>query len=144
MDDMIFPHIKRKLDDFFYDEEGSIPINKVLTIGSMIMIMGLVLSDEAFAGHRSHSSHSSHSSHGSGMYGNHRSHVSHTSHTSARYDYSSGSSNQTHSSHNNIAPDLGVVNNINAIQDDDFININDVKEAMTDIQVLPETTNVNK
>ena len=39
MSDSIFPHIKKAVEDFMYDQEGNIPRNKILTIGSMMLIL---------------------------------------------------------------------------------------------------------
>lgn len=91
--------ITKKLTDFLYEEEGNISRGKILTIGSLLLIAGLMFADDLWATHRSHSSHSSHRSHSSGS-GGHYSHVSHESHTS----HSSGSSHSSHSSssHNNL------------------------------------------
>ena len=95
MDNFQFPHIAESIDQFLNDEEGSIPRNKILTVGSMIIILGVLMAGEAFAGHRSHSSHRSHQSHSSGSGGGHESHVSHQSHESH------SSSVDRHSNHNN-------------------------------------------
>ena len=112
MAELSFPHVEQKIEDFLYDEEGNIPVGKVLTIGSMILILGLLMADDAFAAHRSHSSHSSHSSHQSGYSGGHSSHTSHASHQSSYYDAapaapssggSSAASAASHASHSNVA-----------------------------------------
>jgi len=94
MDKSIFPHIKKSIEDFVSDQEGNIPRNKVLTIGSMMLILSVLLADQAFAGHSSHRSHSSHSSHRSHSNSGHYSHSSHSSH-------SSHTSSSTHSNHSN-------------------------------------------
>ena len=103
---MIFqiPQIDKSIKDLIKDEEGSVPRSRLVTIGSMIILMGLLTSIDAYAGHsshRSHSSHSSHTSHSSSSY--HRSHVSHTSHTSSTHGSHSNShgSHASHSSHIN-------------------------------------------
>ena len=69
--DPLFPTIKKSLDDFIYDEEGNITRNKIVTIGTLVMIMSLLMYDEIFAGHRSHSSHGSHSSNTHSNHGSH-------------------------------------------------------------------------
>ena len=69
MEKALFPHIQKSVDSFLYDEEGNIPVNKVLTIGSMLLVLGYLLNQESFAAHSSHRSHSSHSSHRSGYGG---------------------------------------------------------------------------
>ena len=55
MDDKKFPKIKKSIEDFIYEEEGNIPRNKVVALGTMILVMSLLMYDEVFAGHRSHS-----------------------------------------------------------------------------------------
>ncbi|WP_320932325.1 His-Xaa-Ser repeat protein HxsA3, partial [Hungatella effluvii] len=49
MADFKFPHIQDSITNFLYDEEGNIPRNKVLTIGAMMIVLGILMSDEAFA-----------------------------------------------------------------------------------------------
>ena len=63
MSESLMPKIKKSIEDFLYEEEGNITRNRVLMIGSMMLIMGAILSIDAFAAHGSHKSHSSHSSH---------------------------------------------------------------------------------
>lgn len=101
MENTIFPHVKRVISDFLNDEEGNIPRSKVLTVGSMLIILGILLADDAFAKHSSHRSHSSHTSHSSGSSGIHSSHNSHESHTS--HTSSTGTHSNSHSSHSSAA-----------------------------------------
>jgi hypothetical protein len=75
MDKPIFPEVKKEVSNFLYDEEGNIPRNKLLSIGTTIVLMTMILSAEAYAAHSSHKSHSSHVSHSSGT-GGHSSHSS--------------------------------------------------------------------
>jgi hypothetical protein len=84
-----FPVLKRSIEDFMYEEEGNITRNKMLTIGSMVLIMGIVLSQDVFAAHSSHSSHKSHSS--SRTASSHSSHESHSSHSSSVTSSAGGS-----------------------------------------------------
>ncbi len=92
--DELFPSIKRSLENLIEDEEGNIPGKKLLALGTMIVILGSLMSMDVFAKHRSHSSHSSHSSHRSGTHGNsHSNHGSHSSHES----------HQSHTSHSNTS-----------------------------------------
>lgn len=147
MSDIIFPHIQKSIDDFLYDEEGNIPINKVLTIGSMLLILGLVMSDDAFAGHSSHRSHSSHSSHSSYSGGGHSSHASHQSSSdgySGRDASTRGStsSTQTHSSHNNVAPDIAMMNNIHIVGDNDNVDVIGASSVVKPAAALPDTTSM--
>ena len=90
MEEFKFPHITESIDQFLNDEEGSIPRNKILMIGSMLIILGVLMADEAFAGHRSHSSHVSSAS---GYHSN-------SSGGSAGY---SGGGSSSHSSGSNYA-----------------------------------------
>lgn len=107
MNDELFPKMKKEINKLIEDEEGNIPGGKLLMLGTMIVVLGSLMSIDAFADHRSHSSHKSHSSHssGSGSY-NHGSHESHQSHQSAA-DHSNHSnahsSHSSHTSHSNTA-----------------------------------------
>ena len=69
MEEHLFPEIKKSIEDFIYEEEGNITRNKVIAMGTMMLILSLMMYDEVFAAHRSHSSHSSHASHSSGSGG---------------------------------------------------------------------------
>lgn len=109
MDDSIFPHIKKSIENFVKEEDGNIPRNKILTIGSMMLVLSLLLAGDAFAGHSSHSSHKSHSSHSShkshsnsGHY-SHSSHASHSSHVSSSSHSSHSSSTHSNTSHSNTS-----------------------------------------
>lgn len=93
MNDELFPQVKKGIDAFLQDEEGNIPRSKILTVGSLMMLMGIIYGQNIYATHQSHSSHSSHVS-GSGSHSSHESHQSHQSHVSA----------STHSSHSNSSP----------------------------------------
>lgn len=104
MEEHLFLEIKKSIEDFIYEEEGNITRNKVIAMGTMMLILSLMMYDEVFAAHRSHSSHSSHASHssgsGGGIHGSHESHVSHSSHVSSSGHSSHGShSNSTYSNH---------------------------------------------
>lgn len=128
MKDDLFPTIKKSIETLIEDQEGNIPANKLLVLGTMMVVLGGILSVDAFAAHSSHRSHSSHSSHSSGTSSYHESHVSHQSHESHSsgsnyYDYNdrggtSGNanthSNSTHSSHSS-GPDItpGDVHKVN-------------------------------
>lgn len=59
------PDIQKSIEDFLLDEEGNITRNKILLMGSMMILMSLVLTTSVFAGHSSHASHASHESHSS-------------------------------------------------------------------------------
>ena len=96
----LIPKIHRQISDFLYEEEGNISRGKILTVGSLLLIAGILFSNEAFAAHRSHSSHSSHRSHSS-----HSSHKSHSSHSSGSH-YSHSSHSNSHSSHSNVLPNF--------------------------------------
>lgn len=102
----LFPEFQKSLENLIEDEEGTIPGKKLLTLGTMVIILSSLLSVDAFAGHRSHSSHTSHSSHssGSGGHGSHSSHESHQSHESHSNhgSHSNHSNHSSHSSHSNV------------------------------------------
>ena len=57
----LIPKINKKISDFLYEEEGNISRGKILTVGSLLLIAGIIFADEVYGAHRSHSSHSSHS-----------------------------------------------------------------------------------
>ena len=90
MNESLLPMLKRSIADFLYEEEGNITRNKVLTVGSMVLIMGIILSTDLFAAHGSHSSHKSHSSH--------------SSHSSSSYHSSHSSHSNTQPAHSNVVP----------------------------------------
>lgn len=100
----LFPEFQKSLENLIEDEEGTIPGKKLLTLGTMVIILSSLLSVDAFAGHRSHSSHTSHSSHssGSGGHGSHSSHESHQSHES-HSNHGSHSNHSNHSSHSSYS-----------------------------------------
>ena len=111
MNNFEFPKIPKKIEDFLTEEDGRMLRSKAVAIGSLMVVMGLLLTpDNVYAKHSSHSSHSSHGSHGSGggggnhlsSHSSHSSHVSHSSHSSADYhsnSHSSHSSAPSHTSH---------------------------------------------
>ena len=97
MENNKFPKAKKAIENFINDEDGNITRGKLLTIGSMIVILGSLLSIDVFAKHGSHSSHSStsyirghsnsHSSH-SNLHSSHSSHTSHSNtvaHSNSKY-----------------------------------------------------------
>ena len=102
--DELFPKFQKNIENLIEDEEGNIPGKKLLVLGTMMVVLGSLMSIDVFAGHRSHSSHKSHSSHsshtsGSGHY-DHLSHQSHASHVSANHlSHVSHASNPDHGSH---------------------------------------------
>lgn len=162
-DNAIFPHIKKSVETFLHDQEGNIPRNKVLTVGSMLLILGIIMADDALAAHRSHSSHSSHSSHRSGS-GGHVSHESHSSHVSGEShgnhsNHSSHSSSShsnavphsnvaphsnaaPHSSHSNTAPALSELNAIRTPADETALNLSGKLGLAAANQIPPDTTAV--
>ena len=89
----LFPKIAKSLENLIEDEEGNIPGNRLLALGTMVIVLGSLMATEVFAGHTSHSSHRSHSSHSSGSHGSHYNHESHSSHQS----------HQSHTSHSNTS-----------------------------------------
>ena len=147
MAELSFPHVEQKIEDFLYDEEGNIPVGKVLTIGSMILILGLLM--DAFAAHRSHSSHSSHQS---GYSGGHSSHTSHASHQSSYYDAapaapssggSSAASAASHASHSNVAPSAAEVQSLHAVDSGDTVHLDAAEQALQPAADVPATTSLH-
>ncbi|BCN31076.1 His-Xaa-Ser repeat protein HxsA3 [Anaeromicropila herbilytica] len=83
-----FPKINKAIEDFINDEDGNIARSKLVTIGTMLILMSAIAASEVhvLAEHGSHSSHESHSStsyiRDHSNHGSHDSHASHASHTS--------------------------------------------------------------
>ncbi len=109
-----FPEAKKRIEDFLYEEEGNIPRSKMLTLGTMVLLLTLFYASEAFAAHRSHTSHSSHKSHSSHRSGSHSSHSSSTHsnqvHDNVVVEHNSGvHNNGTHSNsfENSSGVDIG-------------------------------------
>ena len=95
-----FPVIDRSISDFLMEEEANISRKKILSVGTMLILVTLFLSTNVFAKHSSHRSHSSHSSHVSGHLSGHQSHSSHQSHEShVSSSYHSSHSSSVHSNH---------------------------------------------
>lgn len=57
-----FPDISKSISDYLYEEEGNITRNKLLMIGSLSVVLSVLFTLEADAGHGSHKSHKSHTS----------------------------------------------------------------------------------
>lgn len=97
-----FPKIKKSINDFINDEDGSTTRSKLISVGSMVLLMTIFAGIDAYAAHSSHKSHSSHSS--TSYNRGHVSHTSHTSHTSSSHsNHSSHSDHGSHSNHSNHA-----------------------------------------
>lgn len=83
----VFPALTKALSNYLFDEEGNIARNRVVSVGAMAIVLGMLCSIDVFARHGSHVSHGSHGSHVSGAYvrshSNHFSHSSHASHSSS-------------------------------------------------------------
>ena len=95
-----FPVVDRSISDFLMEEEANISRKKILSVGTMLILVTLFLSTDVFAKHSSHRSHSSHSSHVSGHLSGHQSHSSHQSHEShVSSSYHSSHSSSVHSNH---------------------------------------------
>ncbi len=101
MSDSIFPHINESIENFLFDEEGNIPRSKIIAIGSMLVVMGILMTEDIYAAHRSHSTHRTHSSHRNNGHTTHYSHTTHSSHVSSTH--STHSNHSTHSTHANHA-----------------------------------------
>ena len=93
-----FPKIKKSICDFFEDDDGSITRNKVLMIGGMVLVLGVLLGEEIYAAHRTHYTHRTHSSHrtSNSKHGSHSTHY--TSHSTHSNHYTHGS-HSSHASH---------------------------------------------
>ena len=102
MSDFLFPHINESIENFLFDEEGNIPRSKILVIGSMLIIMGLLLSEDVYAAHRTHRTHSTHRTHYTHRSGGHMTHNTHSTHsTHVSSTHSTHSNHSTHSTHSN-------------------------------------------
>ena len=87
-----FPKIKKSIQDFFEDEDGSITRGKALTIGGMVIVLGILLSETAYATHRTHSTHRTHNV-------THGSHTTHSTHYNTHSNHATQGSHDSHSSH---------------------------------------------
>mgnify|MGYP007092389825 CR=1 FL=1 len=102
MSDSIFPHINESIENFLFDEEGNIPRSKIIAIGSMLVVMGILMTEDIYAAHRTHSTHRTHSSHRNNGHTTHYSHTTHSSHVSSTHSTHSNHSNHaSHASHSN-------------------------------------------
>ena len=106
--DELFPHVKRSVEDFLFDEEGNIARSRVLVIGSMMVVLSMMLAEPVFAAHRTHSSHRTHSTHrthSSHRSGGHMTHFTHSTHSthSTHGTHNTHSNHSTHSTHSNHA-----------------------------------------
>lgn len=131
----LIPKINKKISDFLYEEEGNISRGKILTVGSLLLVAGILFADEVYGAHRSHSSHGSHSSHSSSSYGggghsSHESHQSHQSHQSGSTHSNHSSSATTHSSHSSSTTTTPSHNNTAVTQSESVT----VKETLPDFQ----------
>lgn len=107
-----FPEVTRAIENFLSDEEGNITRNKILSVGALAIVLGVIYASafDSYARHRSHSSHSSHRSHSSsrGSYhGSHsNTHSSHGSHSNSSTwsSSSNGITDSTRSAAKYIAP----------------------------------------
>ena len=52
--DELFPKFQKNIENLIEDEEGKIPGKKLLMLGTLMVVLGNLLSIDAFAGHRSH------------------------------------------------------------------------------------------
>ena len=96
----LFPQISKSINDFLLEEEGSISRNKVLVVGSLMLVMSVIMAPTVYAKHSSHRSHSSQRSHSSGSGGYHS---SHSSHSSSYHSSHSSHSSYAHNSHSSAA-----------------------------------------
>ena len=140
-----FPKIKKSINDFVSDEDGSITRSKLIAVGSMVLLMTMVSAIQAYAAHRSHSSHSSHSS--TSYYRGHVSHVSHTSHSSGSGSHGSHSSHSSsthsnhgsHSNHSNHASHASHTSHSNTAS-----HSNSLYSSEGDVKYGPSVSNIPK
>lgn len=129
MNEDLFPKVQKSISNYLTDEEGNVTRNKIVTVGAMMLIMGLVFALDVFAKHRSHLAHRSHSQGGHrshySSYGGHSNHSSHSDHgshsnttTTTRPSQNNGSNHISHISHGShasttttkpAAPDVDVI-----------------------------------
>ena len=135
MDHFEFPHVQKSIEDFLYDEEGNIPMNKVLTIGSVVMILGLLLGDDTYAGH------SSHESGVTGRYGPNN-YVNDTAGGggSGTGGGASKAAAAKHASHSNVAPDASTMQNMRSLSSADHVNLDTAEQTVTAPETAPATT----
>ena len=74
-----FPKLEKSIEDFLLDEEGNIPRSKILAVGSMMMVLSVLFTQNVYATHYSHQSHRSHYSHGNTNSSHGNTHSSHSS-----------------------------------------------------------------
>lgn len=122
MNDMsdLFPKLKKNIENLIEDEEGNIPGSKLLMLGTMVIILGSIMSIDALAAHSSHVSHSSHTSHSSGTttysHSNHASHTSHTSHVShTSHSNTASHSNSLYSSEGDVTYNAPAASNVPSV-----------------------------
>ena len=109
-----FPKVVKSIENYLTDEEGNITRNKIVTVGSLAIILSMIYSMDVLARHGSHKSHSSHSSHSSTSYI--RTHTNHVSHSDHHSHSSHTSSTSNHSSNYSAVKNSGgsgstVINN---------------------------------
>ena len=145
-----FPKIQKSITDFIKDEDGNITRNKLLSIGTMVVVLSAILSIDVYAKHGSHSSHSStsyvrgHSNSHSSHSNFHSSHASHTSHSNtvahSNSNYSAGGdytvpTAPTASAITNEAIKVPVQNNFE-------IPIPDHNITIPSVQALPDSPSI--
>lgn len=97
--DFGFPKFQKSITDFMNDEDGNISRRKLLSIGTMIVLLGTIFSMNVSAKHGSHGSHGSHSS--TSYRRNHsNSHNSHSNFHSSHASHTSHSNTAAHSNSN--------------------------------------------
>lgn len=55
MENDMFPKVKKEIINFINDEEGNITRNKILAVGSMVILLSIIAGINAQAAHSSHS-----------------------------------------------------------------------------------------
>lgn len=125
-----FPKIKKKLENFLKDEEGTILRSKAAIVGPVAVGTVLLMSKEmTMTAEANFVSHASHRSHSSGVTGNHVNHVSHVNHSISNPEPTE--------------PSLATLNAMKSPGTNDTINLSSVSEMIMAIQEPPKTTAVD-
>lgn len=150
--DFEFPKFQKSITDFMNDEDGNISRGKLLSVSTMIVLLGTIFAMNVSAKHGSHGSHSSHSStsfrrnHSNSHSSHNNFHSSHSSHTShsntvahSNSNYSAGGDYYT-----DPAPKASVINEsaIKVPVKNDFSM--PVPDPNVTIPVVPSVSNMPK
>lgn len=148
-----FPKIKKSIQDFFDDQDGSITRNKVLMIGGMVMVLSMLIADDVYAAHRTHYTHRTHSTHRSsnGVHGSHSNHYSSHSTHNNHATHNSHDSHTSHVSYSESGPNYGAtstqsgrdwpsLSKMQSIETPKEVSIPEISTALNSVTVdLPDT-----